>query len=172
MASPTSPNFQFLAAHDPLLVALGAQAERFFADDSVTCLMKLRQLGEVLAEHAASSMGIDMPGLNLRDVRRLPVPLAPLAEQEEIGKRLASLMEVEQRLRNAWSAANKHAAQLDGALLAKAFCGDLVPQDPNDEPASVLLERIRAEREAAASTPKQRRTTKATGRKSTTGNPT
>lgn len=35
------------------------------------------------------------------------------------------------------------------ALLAKAFRGELVPQDPNDEPASVLLERIRVEREAA-----------------------
>ncbi|RKH45606.1 type I restriction-modification system endonuclease [Corallococcus sicarius] len=58
MASPTSPNFQFLLAHDPLLVALGAQAERLFADDPVTCLMKLRQWGEVLAQHAAASMGV------------------------------------------------------------------------------------------------------------------
>jgi type I restriction enzyme S subunit len=37
--------------------------------------------------------------------------------------------------------------QLDQSILAKAFRGDLVDQDPNDEPASVLLERIRAERE-------------------------
>jgi type I restriction enzyme R subunit len=61
MASPTSPNFQFLAAHDPLLVALGAQAERFFADDPVSCLMKLRQLGEVLAQHVAANMGLTVP---------------------------------------------------------------------------------------------------------------
>lgn len=38
-------------------------------------------------------------------------------------------------------------SQLDQSILAKAFRGQLVPQDPNDEPASVLLERIRAERE-------------------------
>jgi type I restriction enzyme S subunit len=36
---------------------------------------------------------------------------------------------------------------LNRSILAKAFRGELVPQDPNDEPASVLLERIRAERE-------------------------
>jgi type I restriction enzyme, S subunit len=44
---------------------------------------------------------------------------------------------------------------LDRSILAKAFRGELVPQDPNDEPAAVLLERIRAEREQT-STPKQR----------------
>jgi len=44
---------------------------------------------------------------------------------------------------------------LHRSILAKAFRGELVPQDPNDEPAAVLLERIRAERERT-STPKQR----------------
>lgn len=39
--------------------------------------------------------------------------------------------------------------KLDQAILAKAFRGELVPQDPNDEPASELLERIKAEREGA-----------------------
>jgi len=38
-------------------------------------------------------------------------------------------------------------SELDRSILAKAFRGELVEQDPNDEPASVLLERIRAERE-------------------------
>jgi type I restriction enzyme S subunit len=40
--------------------------------------------------------------------------------------------------------------RLESVILAKAFRGELVPQDPNDEPASVLLARIRAERAAAA----------------------
>lgn len=39
---------------------------------------------------------------------------------------------------------------LENAILAKAFRGELVPQDPNAEPASVLLERTRAEREATS----------------------
>jgi hypothetical protein len=42
-------------------------------------------------------------------------------------------------------------------LLAKAFRGELVPQDPNDEPAAVLLERIRATREAAPAKSRQRK---------------
>ncbi len=47
--------------------------------------------------------------------------------------------------------------RLTPALLAKAFRGELVPQDPNDEPASVLLERIRAARQAEAATEKPSR---------------
>jgi type I restriction enzyme, S subunit len=45
------------------------------------------------------------------------------------------------------------AIRLRQAILAKAFSGQLVPQDPNDEPASILLERIRAERGTSKSKP-------------------
>jgi len=58
-----SANFEFLAVHDPLLVALGAQAERYFADDPSTCLLKLRQFAEVLAQRAAANAGVALvPG--------------------------------------------------------------------------------------------------------------
>jgi type I restriction enzyme R subunit len=53
-----SPNFAFLAHHDPRLVALGTHAERYFADDPNTTLMKLRQFGELLAQRAAARLGL------------------------------------------------------------------------------------------------------------------
>ena len=54
----SSPNFAFLAAHDDQLVRLGALAERYFADDPSTALIKLRQLGEVLAQITAAYAGL------------------------------------------------------------------------------------------------------------------
>ena len=59
--SPTKPrsaNFAFLAVHDPLLDHLGALAERYFAEDPSTSLVKLRQFGEVLAQRAAANAGM------------------------------------------------------------------------------------------------------------------
>ena len=53
-----SPNFAFLKVHDSQLVLLGAQAEQYFNDDPNTCLIKLRQFGELLAQLVAASSGI------------------------------------------------------------------------------------------------------------------
>ena len=53
------------------------------------------------------------------------------------------------------AAALKRSAALRQSILKKAFTGQLVPQDPTDEPASALLERIREEREVTAKTPKR-----------------
>jgi type I restriction enzyme, R subunit len=53
-----SPNFAYLAYHDPRLTARAAAAERFFAEDPATCLMNLRVFGELLAKRAAAKLGI------------------------------------------------------------------------------------------------------------------
>lgn len=53
-----SPNFGFLEIHDPQLVRLGALAERYFTDDPNTCLIKLRQFGELLAQLIAANVGM------------------------------------------------------------------------------------------------------------------
>ena len=55
---PASVNFGFLAEHDPLLVSLGALAERYFVDDPTTAVIKLRQFAEVLARHTAANLGL------------------------------------------------------------------------------------------------------------------
>ena len=84
--------------------------------------------------------------MNLPIFRTLPVPLAPLQEQREIVRRIQSFFKAADRLEQQYQEARVYLDQLDQSILAKAFRGELVPQDPNDEPASVLLERIRAER--------------------------
>jgi type I restriction enzyme S subunit len=73
-------------------------------------------------------------------------PLPPLREQHEIIRRVETLFAYADRLEARYTAARIQVEHLTPALLAKAFRGELVPQDPNDEPASILLERIRAAR--------------------------
>lgn len=99
--------------------------------------------------------------LSTAKVARFCLPLPSLSEQirivEELQRRLSKIDACENALRRQL----KHAAVLRRAVLKSAFSGKLVPQDPNDEPASVLLERIRAERASAQAKEKTPKATKA-----------
>jgi type I restriction enzyme, S subunit len=99
--------------------------------------------------------GSGLQHIHLQDLRKYAVPVAPLREQKEIIKRVRQKLAVIDSLVSGYKDTFDYFNQLDRSILAKAFRGELVPQDPNDEPAAVLLERIRAEREQT-STPKQR----------------
>ena len=88
----------------------------------------------------------------------LPIGVPPPDEQAEIVRRIEKLFAFADQLEARVSAARLRIDALTQSLLAKAFRGELAPQDPNDEPASVLLERIRAQR---AATPKPKRGRKA-----------
>ena len=72
-----------------------------------------------------------------------------IEEQDEIIDRIESLFTLADQLEARLTAARKIVDRLTPALLAKAFRGELVPQDPGDEPASMLLERLAAKRRAA-----------------------
>jgi type I restriction enzyme S subunit len=91
----------------------------------------------------------NLASLNLKTLRSFPVPVAPEEEQSRI------LTEVERQLsfvdacERAVDAGLARSAALRRSVLKAAFEGRLVPQDPSDEPALVLLERIRAERAVA-----------------------
>ncbi|MGA2239142.1 MAG: hypothetical protein ABSG74_08015 [Candidatus Bathyarchaeia archaeon] len=76
----------------------------------------------------------------------MTVPLAPLEEELQIVERIRELFTRANEAEQSVNAALKNAELLERSVLEKAFRGELVPQDPNDEPASVLLERIRAQR--------------------------
>lgn len=80
--------------------------------------------------------------------------IPPLEEQTEIVRRVESLFAYADRLEARYNAARTQVEKLTPALLAKAFRGELVPQDPSDEPASELLARIAASK--AAEPPKKR----------------
>ncbi len=86
--------------------------------------------------------GVAVRGLNIGDVRPLQIPLPPLAEQREIVRRLESAFARLDSAMNAHAEIASEIDRLDQSLLARAFSGFLVPQDPNDEPASALLERV------------------------------
>jgi type I restriction enzyme S subunit len=91
--------------------------------------------------------------LNCQRVRELPVNLPPLEEQTEIVRRVETLFAFADRLEARLQAARTAAERLTPALLAKAFRGELVPQDPADEPAAELLKRLAA---SAPASPKRR----------------
>jgi type I restriction enzyme S subunit len=88
--------------------------------------------------------------LNCQRVRELPVNLPPLNEQHEIVRRVTALFALADGVEARYAEAKTHVDRLTQSILAKAFRGELVPQDPADdpadEPAAALLARIRAAR--------------------------
>ena len=96
--------------------------------------------------------------LNQTILSSLIFPLPPLAEQRRIVAEVERRLSVVAALEREVEAALARAARLRQSILKRAFEGRLVLQDPNDEPAAVLLERIRAAREALATGGKKRRT--------------
>ena len=95
--------------------------------------------------------------ISLADLREYCVPIPPLAEQHRIVAEVDRRLSVIQQAEAAVEANLARADRLRQSILKQAFSGQLVSQDPNDEPASVLLERIRAEREAAQAAAKSKR---------------
>ena len=103
------------------------------------------------------SQQVGQANVNGTKLAAMPVPLPPLAEQQRIVAEVERRLSVIQQAEATVEAGLKRAERLRQSILKEAFAGRLVPQDPNDEPASVLLERIRAEREAAEAAVKSKR---------------
>ena len=92
-------------------------------------------------------VGIGLMHIHLRELRRYSMPIAPLEEQKEIVCQIQSFLKTIDTIEQQYQETKANLDLLNQSILAKAFRGELVPQNPNDEPASILLERIRAERE-------------------------
>ena len=117
--------------------------------------LKPKVFDEVTRGGAQPFMGLDI-------IKKIPFNLPPLSEQKEIVRRVETLFAYADRLEAHYQAALAQVEKLTPALLAKAFRGELVPQDPNDEPASELLKRIREEQEKTGQKQKQKRVQKKT----------
>lgn len=108
-------------------------------------LLSAEPTRQYFREHATGTAG-NMPKINQQTVMSAPVVLPPLNEQIEIVQRAEKLLGFATRIAQRQDAAKAYAQRLGPLTLAKAFRGELVPQDPDDESASSLLARIAAER--------------------------
>ncbi|WP_253659239.1 restriction endonuclease subunit S [Vibrio splendidus] len=110
---------------------------------------------------SGGKVGNAQSALYLKVIRALPTPLAPLEEQKEIVRLVDQYFAFADTIETQVKKAQARVDNLTQSILAKAFRGELVPQDPNDEPAEKLLERIaeaRKEAEALAKAAKKAET--------------
>ena len=90
--------------------------------------------------------GVSQSNINAQKLGKFEVPFCSLYEQQEIIRRVESLFKLADQLEKRYQKAKTYVDKLTQSILAKAFCGELVAQDPNDEPASILLEKIKKEK--------------------------
>jgi type I restriction enzyme S subunit len=90
--------------------------------------------------------GTSWPNINTTILKEYVIPIPPLTEQEEIVIQVEKLFAFADKIEARYTKAKAMLDKLPQSILAKAFRGELVPQDANDEPASMLLERIKAEK--------------------------
>ena len=93
--------------------------------------------------------GATNQSIDKKSVRSIWIACPPIEEQDEIVLRVEKLFNEIELIESSYNSSNKYIQTLTQSILSKAFRGGLVPQDPNDEPASKLLKRIHAERERA-----------------------
>jgi len=89
---------------------------------------------------------VTITNISQESIGRIPIPLPPVEEQRKIVEEIERRFSVVEEAERVVEQSLRQAERLRQSILKKAFEGKLVPQDPNDEPAEKLLERIRAEK--------------------------
>lgn len=111
-------------------------------------------LRQKIEAKAKSTSGVN--NINSGEIGSLLIPDFPIDDQVWIASEIESRLSEADNLEKTLDTALAQAESLRQSILKQAFEGKLVPQDPNDEPAEKLLERIRAERAANAEASKKR----------------
>jgi type I restriction enzyme S subunit len=106
----------------------------------------LNSVGHGQQQYRKWIYGEGRPHLSFDQLRMTAIAVPPLAEQQEIVRRVEELCALADQIEARYAKAKQYVDSLKQSILAKAFRGELVPQDPNDEPATVLIERIREAR--------------------------
>ena len=89
--------------------------------------------------------GVSQSNINAKKLGKFEVPFCSLEEQQEIVHRVEALFKIADQIEERYNKARTYVDKLTQSILAKAFRGELVPQDTDDEPASELLKRIKEE---------------------------
>ena len=106
---------------------------------------------------AGAARGVGVRGVNIGDLRTMPVPVPPPSAQLRIVADVERSLSLIDSMGAEIDAALRRSTALRRSILAEAFAGQLVSQDPADEPASILLERITAARATVRAPSKPRK---------------
>ena len=101
----------------------------------------------VLNQAKEGTQSVGVPDLGMASIKQFLIPIPPLIEQQRIDERLQYALNIVQQISTERDDLSLAVAQAKSKILDLAIRGKLVPQNPDDEPASVLLERIRGEKE-------------------------
>ena len=128
--------------HDGWLVI--GDIELIFDQDYLYYALSAKYMYQTMAIMAGGST---VDNLNSDLVKSLMFPIPPINEQKYIARKVSDLLELVESIKSNEETIVGEISLIKSKILDLAIRGELVPQDPNDEPASVLLDRIRAEKE-------------------------
>lgn len=131
-----------------------ASVHSFLNREYIACAIRSQHSQNWLVDE---KKGVALQGVNVEDFRRLPLPIPPQIEQQEIVRRVEKLFSLADRLEERFMEGQKRVQGITQSLLAKAFRGELVPTEfelaktegRSFESAEELLERIRKERQSS-----------------------